>query len=183
MAEDSPDIERPRQIFVSPQSAISDFIAYVGVTALVAAVALVVTRPNISDKPPNGGIAVVLIFVFFAFLLFLSVSRRQIAEVDFEARRLRISRRWFGRWTRTVVDCPFDECSALGTFETDADGHLSYSAYVKLKNGTRHAIPLQDSTLSEAARVASQLSTATGIPRLDIYSGPIYSSPDDTSRR
>jgi hypothetical protein len=84
---------------------------------------------------------------------------------------------------KTIVDCSLDECSALGTFETETDNRPSYSVYVKLKDGTRHTIPLTDSTLNEAARVASQLSAATGISRLDIYVGPIYISPDDNASR
>jgi hypothetical protein len=94
-----------------------------------------------------------------------------------------VSRRFLGRWTKTIVDCPLDECRALGTFETETDGPSAYSLYVKVADGTRHTIPLTDSTLNEAARDASQLSAATGIPRLDIYAGPIYVSPDDNTSR
>jgi hypothetical protein len=74
----------------------------------------------------------------------VNASRRWTAEIDLTTRRFRVSRRSFGRWTNTTLDCPFDECSALGTFEYDTEGHLSYSVYVKLKDGTRHAIPLSD---------------------------------------
>lgn len=120
----------------------------------------------------------------FACILLSLVTRGSIAEIDLGARRLKVSRRFLGRWTKTIVDCSLDECSALGTFETETDGPSAYSVYVKVADGTRQTIPLTDSTLNEAARVASQLSAATGIPRLDIYVGPIYISPDDnTSRR
>src|SRR5713101_71511 len=133
--------------------------------------------------PGNTAGSLVLI-IFFACILFSAVSRRWMAEIDFGARRLRISRLFLGRWTRVVVDRSLDECSAIGTFETQTDDRPVYSVYVELTDGTRHTIPLTDSTLSEAARVASQLSATTGIPRLDIYVGPIYISPDDnTSRR
>jgi hypothetical protein len=133
---------------------------------------------------PGNTAGTVVALIFFACILFAAVTRRWIVEIDLGARRVRISRQFLGRWAKTTVDCPFDECSTLGTFEYDTDGHLSYSVYVKLKDGTRHAIPLRDATLNEAAQVASQLSATTGIPRLDIYVGPIYISPDDnTSRR
>jgi hypothetical protein len=121
--------------------------------------------------------------VIFACILFAAVTRRWIAEIDLEARRLKVSRRVLGRWTRTIVDCPLDECRALGTFEYETDGPPSYNVYVELRDGTRHTIPLTDSTLNEAARLASQLSAATGIPRLDIYLGPTYIRPDDTTSR
>jgi hypothetical protein len=71
----------------------------------------------------------------------------------------------FGRWTATVVDCPLDRCRQLGRIEYETDG--SYGVYVELSDGTRHAIPLKDSSFEEAGRVASQLSDATGITRRD----------------
>lgn len=128
-------------------------------------------------------LGVVLMFAIFAFIISLSLPRQGTAEIDLDARKVRTSRRYFGRLRMTAVDCPFYECSAIGTFESDNDGHPSYNVYVKLKGGTRHKIPLENSTLSEASRVASQLSATTGIPRLDIYVGPIYISPDNTSRQ
>jgi len=105
--------------------------------------------------------------------LFLKITRQWTAEIDLDTRRLRIFRRSFGRWRRDIVDCSLDECTALGTIEYDNDGHFSYGVYMRLKSGVRHAIPLGSSTFmgsstfSEAASVVSQLSAATGIPRLD----------------
>jgi hypothetical protein len=58
-----------------------------------------------------------------------------------------------------------DRCRQLGRIEYETDG--SYGVYVELSDGTRHAIPLKDSSFEEAGRVASQLSDATGITRLD----------------
>jgi hypothetical protein len=103
--------------------------------------------------------------VLFAIMFSLIASRQWIAEIDLRTRTLRLSRRSFGRWTATVVDCPLDRCRQLGRIEYETDG--SYGVYVELSDGTRHAIPLKDSSFEEAGRVASQLSDATGITRLD----------------
>jgi hypothetical protein len=176
MVEGNPGLERSGKtlVFTSGEPGI-DLAAWIGFAAIFAFA--IMSAPT----PPSVPFAVFFLLVPGAALL--NASRRWTAEIDLTTRRFRVSRRSFGRWTKAIVDCPFDECSALGTFEYDTEGHLSYSVYVKLKDGTRHAIPLTDSTLSEAARVASQVSAATGIPRLDIYAGPIYISPDDDQSR
>jgi hypothetical protein len=176
MVEGNPWIERSAKtlVFTSGEPGISP-AALIGFAAIFAFA--IMSAPTPASVP----IAAMFLLVFGA--LIVNASRRWTTEIDLTTRRIRVSRRSFGRWTNTTLDCPFDECSALGTFEYDTEGHLSYNVYVKLKDGTRHAIPLSDSTLSDAARVASQLSDATGIPRLDIYAGPIYVSPDDDSSR
>jgi hypothetical protein len=115
-------------------------------------------------------------FIVYASILLLTITRQWTAEIDLDTRRLRIFRRSFGRWRQNIVDCSLDECTALGTIVYGNDGHFSYGVYVRLKSGARHAIPLGNpiftgsSTFSEAANVASQLSAATGIPRLDTWS-------------
>jgi hypothetical protein len=155
--------------------------SYVGTMILTTIVIItLVVSPGMSA---SASVAIAFLFSVVAFAIFQGMSRRWSAEIDLVARKVRISRRSFGRWVKTTVDCPFDECSAVGTFEYDTDGHLSYSVYVKLNDGTRHAIPMVGSTLTEATRVASQLAAATGIPRLDIYVGPIYIRPDDDTKR
>jgi len=116
---------------------------------------------------PGDAAGLVVAFIFFASILFLTITRQWTAEFDLDTRRLRISRRSFGRWKREIVDCSLDECSALGTIAYNNDGHVSYGVYVQLKPGARHAIPIRNPTFNEAASVASQLSAATGIPRLD----------------
>jgi len=118
-----------------------------------------------SSMPGSSGAAIACLLL--AFMFSLVATRRWIAEIDLRARTLRISRRSFGRWTKTSVHCSLDQCRRLGRIEYETDGHLSYGVYVELTDGTRHAIPLKDSTLQEAGRVASQLSDLTEIPRLD----------------
>jgi hypothetical protein len=116
---------------------------------------------------PGNSAGTVIVFIFFACILLSIVTRQWIAEIDLGTRRLKVSRRFLGRWTKVVVDRSLDECRALGTIAYDTDGSPSYGVYVELMDGTRHAIPLENSTFKEAAKVASQLSAATGIPRLD----------------
>jgi hypothetical protein len=119
-----------------------------------------------SEAPQAAGGVVVgclLITSMFAF----AASRRWTAEIDLKARRFRLSRQSFGRWARYVVDCPFDQCVRLGRIEYDTEGSLSYGVYIELTNGRRHAIPLKESTLTEAGAVAARLAKATGIARLD----------------
>jgi hypothetical protein len=164
MVEDNPGIERSGQtlLFTSGKREFGP-LAFVGI--MIFAIAFVADSSNTWSMPANAG--AVVGFLFIACIIFLSLSRRWTAEIDMASRRLRIFRRSFGRWTKTIVDCPLDECNVFGTIEYNTDGHISYGVYVQLKHGTRHAIPLKNSTFNEAARVASQLSTATGIPRLD----------------
>jgi hypothetical protein len=177
MIEFNPGIERSGQklIFTSGKSK-SGFVGIIVVAAIFAIAA-------VSKSTPSDLLAVVFLLVLIACISLPSASRQWIAEVDLTTRRIKVFQRSFDRWTRTTVDCRFDECSALGTFEYDSEGHLSYSVYVRLESGTRHTIPITNSTLNEAARVASRLSASTGIPRLDIYAGPIYISPDDNTSR
>ena len=143
-----------------------------GFIALLTIVAFI-TGNSRTVAPPENPAGLVVLFIFFASILFLKITRQWTAEIDLDTRRLRIFRVFFGRWRRDMVDCSLDECAALGMIEYDNDGHVSYGVYVRLKSGARHAIPLPSftfmgsSTFSEAASVASQLSAATGIPRLD----------------
>jgi hypothetical protein len=91
-----------------------------------------------------------------------------VAEIDPALRRLRLFRRWFSGWDRTVIDCSLDDCVALGTVEYNNDGYLVYGTYFKLRDGSWHAIPVKGSSFKEALEVVKQVSAATGIPRLDI---------------
>ena len=133
----------------------------------VFAIATLSTGNLATTATPGNAAGTAVVILFFAYILFASVTRVSIVEIDMATRRLRIFRRSFGRWTKTIVDCPLDQCTAFGTIEYDTDGRISYGAYVQLSNGRQHAIPAADSSFKEAARVASQLSAATGIPRLD----------------
>jgi hypothetical protein len=144
-----------------------------GFIALLTIVAFI-TANSRTVAPPENAAGLVAMFILFASILFLAITRQWIAEIDLRTRRLSIFRLFFGRWKREIVDCSLDECTALGMIEYDNDGHFSYGVYVRLKSGARHAIPLGSftfmgsSTFSEAASIASQLSAATGIPRLDM---------------
>jgi hypothetical protein len=99
-------------------------------------------------------------------------SRRHIfqwiAEIDIVARRIRLSRTSFWRWTKTIVDCSLDDCVALGTVEYNADGVAQYGTYFKLRNGSWYALPTRGGSFKEASDVVRKVSTTTGIPRLDI---------------
>jgi len=113
-----------------------------GFIALLAIVA--VTSGNLRTvAPPENAAGLVGLFIFFASMLFLTITRQWTAEIDLDTRRLRIFLRSFGRWKREIVDCSLDECCALGTIQYNNDGHFSYGVYVRLKSGARHAIPLR----------------------------------------
>jgi hypothetical protein len=132
----------------------------------VALAAVVMANSAVRSMPGSSGAVVACLLM--ASMFSIIASRRWIAEIDLRARTLRISRRSFGRWTKTSVHCSLDQCRRLGRIEYETDGHLSYGVYVELTDGTRHAIPLRDSTLQEAGRVASQISDLTAISRLDV---------------
>ena len=132
-------------------------IGIFGFTALVSA-----------NEPSATGGGVIIGGLVVAAMFALIAARRQIAEFDTRRRRLRIFRQSFGRWTRTLVDYPFDQCPRLGRIEYETEGHFSYGVYVELNDGSRHAIPLASPTFVEAGHVVALLSDATGIPKLDI---------------
>jgi len=161
MIDGAPQIGESRHILVFQEGrsalALVAPIAAFGVAAIFAAF----------DRSPGSAGAVVACLLM-ACMFFLIASRRWIAEFDLQTRTLNISRRSLGRWTKTIVDCPLDQCRMLGRIEYERDGHLSYGVYVELADGTRHAIPLKTPTLQEAGKVAAELSEATGIPRLDV---------------
>jgi hypothetical protein len=184
MAKRNSGIERSDQTltFTSGQPGFGA-AAFAGLVIVALAIAAFASGDLGTVATPGNAAGTVVLLLFLGCIVFSAVSRQSIAEIDLGARRLKVSRRFLGRWTKTIVDCPLEECSALGTFETETDGRSAYSVSVKLADGTRHSIPLTDSTLNEAARVASQLSAATGIPRFDIYAGPIYISPDNDNAR
>jgi hypothetical protein len=95
------------------------------------------------------------------------LRRQWTTDVNTAARRLTISRRWFGLRPKTMVDCSFDQCEALGVIEYNTEGRLTHGVYVQLQNGKRHAIPIAGSSYEEASTVASEVSRATGISRRD----------------
>lgn len=171
MAESNPHIERSgrKLVFASGEplfNSVGSLILVVVSAIFVIAIYVLAPGGAVTPSPSeNGGIFIVLLF--FSGIAFHLATRQWIAEIDLTARWIRITRRSFGRWTKAVVDCPLNECTAFGTIEYNTDGHITYGTYVEMKNGRRHAIPLTGSSFAEAAKVASKLSAATGIPRLD----------------
>ncbi|EJN13844.1 hypothetical protein PMI42_02586 [Bradyrhizobium sp. YR681] len=128
----------------------------------VFVIAAVCAAGFISNEDKGDGLIFLLLLAFFWI-----AYKRTTVQIDLRTRRLQIFRRLIGPWIKTVVDCPLDQCRALGRIEYETDGHVSYGVYVELVTGRRHDIPIQESTIQEAGRVAARLSDATGIPRLD----------------
>lgn len=93
--------------------------------------------------------------------------RQWTAEFDVAKRRLKIVKRWLGRSPKTIVDCSFDECTAVGTIEYQGEDGPTYGTYVQLKNGKLHGIPSYDYSFEAAVRTVKELSAATRIPRRD----------------
>src|SRR4051794_17785441 len=89
-------------------------IVLFGFFAVLAIVTFTTDNLRTVAQPGNAA-GVVVVFFFFAPILFLTIPRQWTAEFDLDTRRLRISHRSFGRWKREIVDCSLDECSALGT--------------------------------------------------------------------
>ena len=132
--------------------------------AAIAVVAIFTADFSSPFSPERGFI------VLFAAVFGLAASRQWIAEIDLRARTLRISRCFFGRWRKTKVYCSFDECRHIGRIEYESEGHFTYGVYVELKDGTRHAFPVQDTTFPEAERVAARISELLELPKLDTRS-------------
>jgi hypothetical protein len=109
----------------------------------------------------------ILLFLLLACMFLRIASQQTTVQIDLRARRLKIFRRFIGQWIKTIVDCPLDQCRALGRIEYETDGHVSYGVYIELVSGRRHDIPFREKTLEEAGRIAARLAEATGVPRLD----------------
>ena len=94
-------------------------------------------------------------------------------EIDIAARRLTILKESLTLWPppfrrKTVVSyCTFDECSAVGTVPYDPDNGAPFGVYLDFRGGRQ---PIPAGSLSEASRLATELSVATGIPRRDAES-------------
>ena len=129
-----------------------DAVFLVGAIVAVAAIA--------STTMLDGSALAILLIVP---MLLLAVWRQSIVEFDIGTKRLKVVRELCGRWSKTKVDCSFDECETLGIIEYNHEGPPSFGAFFQLKNGNRHAIPLRASTFAEASETMAALSSATGI--------------------
>ena len=172
MAERMSRIDRSRHklVFASPEptfNSMGSFWFLVVATTFVVAIHILAAVSSWTTvwQPKNAGACA--LFLLFGYFLFHATTRQRIVEIDVAARRLKIYQRSFGRWTKAMVDCSLAQCKCFGTIEYNNEGHTSYGTYVQLKDGKRHAIPLKDATFETANAVATQLSTATRIPRLD----------------
>ncbi|WP_316181152.1 MULTISPECIES: hypothetical protein [unclassified Bradyrhizobium] len=120
-----------------------------------------------APRDPAG--AIVILVVILCVLVFRATVQ-WIAEIDQVARRLTISkRRLGGRLLTVTARCSFDECSEVGAVQyTDP---VCAKIYLKLGRGGKYEIPVEGSNFNEAAKIASELSSLTGIPRgLDRFS-------------
>ncbi|WP_050627218.1 hypothetical protein [Bradyrhizobium viridifuturi] len=129
-----------------------------------ALIAIPTIAASVGSTEAKGSVIVCLLLA----CMFISIGYyKSITEFDLRTRRFKVSRRFVARRSKTIADCPLDQCRALGRIEYGTDDHPSYGVYVELADGTRHEVPLKKPTIQEAGRVASLLSEATGIPRLD----------------
>ena len=160
-----PTVRNGKLTYVSPKPGLAEvFFGIFIAAALVSVLGNGVTGTLVT---PGGTAGSVIVLVFFAILFLLAVTRRRIVEFDLVDRKLTISQSRFGRPDKLILDCPLDQCRALGRIGCETDGHTSYGVYVELLSGRRHDIPVKEKTVQEAGRVAARLSDATGIPRLD----------------
>jgi len=165
MIESRPTALNRKLTYVSPKPGLRE--ALFGIFVATALVSVLWSGVTGTLATPGGTAGTVIIFVFFAIIFLVAVTRRQTAEFDLAGRKLTISQSRFGRPNKLILDCPFDQCRTVGRIEYESDGHASYGVYVELLSGRRHDIPVRDKTVQEAGRVAARLSEATGIPRLD----------------
>jgi hypothetical protein len=102
----------------------------------------------------------------------LTFTRGWTVEIDPAARRLTILKDSLILWPpfrrKTIVNyCTFDECSAVGTTPPDSESYYPFGVYLDFRGGRQ---PIPAGSLSEASRLAAELSAATGIPRRDANS-------------
>jgi hypothetical protein len=168
MIEDNLRIERSGQVLVIDSgeppfgSATSLGVIAITVTGFTASATIVRGWRSAGET-----VAIFIAFLFFFGIFFVVGSHQWITEIDTATRRLKTSRRSFGRWTKDIIDCSFDECSMLGIIKYNNAEDAGYRLYVQLKDGKRHNIPLKNSSLQKVTRIAFQLSAATGISRPD----------------
>jgi hypothetical protein len=155
MSEDQSPKTRT-QVFKSGRPGLGDIVWGALFVFAIAALAAGIASP----LDPAGPI-VVLIAVLGT--LVLKATSRWTAEIDMAARRLTISRRLLGRWTTVIANASFDECSkVLACWCADSsDRFIS----LEFRRGGRYEIPVERSRSKEAAAIASELSSLTGIPR------------------
>src|SRR5262245_16099018 len=103
----------------------------------------------------------------------LAFKKGWTVEIDPSGQRLTIlSDSWrllptFLRRKTIVNYCTFDECSTVGTVPYDSENPRRFGVYLDFRGG-REVIPA--GSRSEASRLATELSSATGIPRRDAES-------------
>jgi hypothetical protein len=141
--------------------------AFFGIFIVAGLVSVLANGVTGTFATPGGTAGSVMVLVFMAIIFLLAVTRRRTVEFDLVDRKLTITQSRFGRPNKLILDCPLDQCRALGRIGYETDGHASYGVYVELLSGRRHDIPVKEKTVQEAGGVAARLSDATGIPRLD----------------
>ena len=160
-------IERKGNVFVIDSGEepidVSISLAFVALAVMCFGIVTSLQGPHTYVYTASG----IFIILSVCGILFVMESRTWVTEADTTIRRLKITRRIFGR-TKVIIDCSFEECSTLGTSKCDTEEGTTYGLHIRLKNGNRHEI-LSNSTLGSAAQLASQLSAATGIPRFDTH--------------
>jgi len=161
MDDTNPRVERTGQRLTFA-AGLSPAIQIAGLASLAGSV--LVFASGYADAFASNTAGMVSAFVAIACILLAISALRWILEVDLATRRLRLTRQFLNLQTKTIVDCSFDDCRALGTFKSNVEGQVSHSAYFQLVDGQTHAIPLDKTTFAEAAKVARELSMATGIP-------------------
>lgn len=161
-----PTVPKRKLTYVSPKPGLGE--ALFGILVAAGLVSVLGNSVMGTLVTPGGTAGSVIVLLFFAILFLLAVTRRRIVEFDLVDRKLTITQSWFGPPNKLILDCPLDQCRALGRIGYETDGHASYGVYVELLSGRRYDIPVNEKTIQEAGRVAARLSDASGIPRLDI---------------
>jgi hypothetical protein len=146
-------------IFVSGRPGRSTMLVAALIVLAIAALAGGIA----AQRDPAG--AIVFLLIAFCILMLRGTSRWTV-EVDRAARSLTLSRRLLGRWTTFIAHCSFDECSKVWAEEYVGSSDR-VRRYVRLELGERgvYDIPVEASRDRNAAKLASELSVLTGIPR------------------
>jgi len=160
-----PTVPKRKLTYVSPNPGLGE--VFLGIFIAAGLISLLANGVTGTLVTPGGTAGSVIVLVFFAILFLMAVTRRRIVEFDLVDRKMTITQSRFGRPNKLILDCPLDQCRALGRIAYETDGHASYGVYVELLGGRRHDIPVREKTVQEAGRVAARLSDVTGIPRLD----------------
>jgi hypothetical protein len=157
MSQEPPQSPVRELIFVAGKPGISQ-VAFASLLALMIGVGMTQT---------SGSSDLVIIVLFFMLIFVIArATKRWIVRIDADACRLIIMSRLFRVWPTFTAHFSFEECTKVWAEEdVVGDGERRISVVFELGERGVHVAPVDTASLSDAAKLADQISALTGIVR------------------